>query len=83
MLPTFSLDSKDLVFLKSKNAESEFIYMEFLSLVEVVPPIVLDFIKETTSPSLDVFFKLMVTSCKIKMAVRGRRKPKKCWKKIK
>ena len=57
--------------------------MEFLSLVEVVPPIVLDFIKETTRPSFDVFFILRVTSYKIKMAVRGKRKPKKCWKKIK
>ena len=48
----------------------------------VVVPIELYFIKETTSPSFDVFFKLIVTSCKIKMAVKGRRNPKKCWQKI-
>lgn len=68
----------------SKNAESVVIIMEFCSpvLPVVVPPIVLDFMKETISPSFDVFFNLMVKSCKIKMAVRGARNPKKCWKKI-
>ena len=57
--------------------------MELVSpVLVVVVPIVLFFSIETTSPSFDVFFKLIVMSCKTKMAVRGKRKPKKCWKKM-